>query len=320
MMKHFLSVSDVPDISKLIAKAKAFKGSPSKDSILGAGTRIGLIFLNPSLRTRISTQLAARNLGIEPIVFDIGQNGWQLELEDGAVMNGSSVEHIRDAAPVLGSYFDIIGIRSFPTLSNRDADNEERLLHQLVKYADVPIVNLESATLHPLQSLADLLSISEHWNFERKPKIVLTWAPHIKPLPQCVANSFSQWVNAWNKAEFVIAHPPGYALDRRFTEGATIVEVQEEALRDADFVYVKNWSAYEDYGAMPTVNGDWCLTPDKLLQTRNARVMHCLPVRRNVELSDAILDGSSSLITEQAANRVWATQAVLHEILQNLTD
>lgn len=317
-MKQFLSVADVPDIDALIAQAAAYKAAPKKDAKLGKGKRIGLIFLNPSMRTRLSTQLAARNLGIEPIVFDIGKDGWQLELEEGAVMNGSTVEHIRDAAPILGTYFDIIGIRTFPTLKDREKDYSEAFLQQLVKYAGVPIVSLESATLHPLQSLADLLTITEHWRQARKPKIVLTWAPHIKPLPQCVANSFAQWVTAWDAAEFTITHPKEYALSKQFSKGATIEYDQQKALQDADFVYVKNWSAFEDYGAMPPVTEDWMLRPEKLQVTNSAKVMHCLPVRRNVELSDAVLDGPSSIVTQEAGNRVWAAQAVLANILQSL--
>jgi N-succinyl-L-ornithine transcarbamylase len=315
-MKQFLSVADVPDVDALVAEAAACKAAPGAHPELGKGKRIGLMFLNPSMRTRLSTQLAALNLGIEPVVFDVGKDGWQLELEEGAVMNGSSVEHIRDAAPILGTYFDVIGIRTFPSLKDRKQDYSEAMLQQLVRYAGVPVVSLESATLHPLQSLADLLTITEHWKESRKPKIVLTWAPHIKPLPQCVANSFSEWITRWDKADFTIAHPPGYALNKPFTRGAAIAHDQQKALQDADFVYVKNWSAYEDYGTMPEVAGDWMLTSEKLAGTNGAKVMHCLPVRRNVELSDAVLNSPSSLVTQQAANRVWAAQAVLTNILK----
>lgn len=317
-MKQFLSAADAGDIQALLAKAAAYKASPQRDAQLGQGKRIGLLFLNPSLRTRLSTQIAARNLGLEPIVFDVGKDGWQLELEDGAVMNGSSVEHIRDAAPVLGSYFDLIGIRSFPSLKSREADYSESLLQQFVRHAGVPILSLESATLHPLQSLADLLSIQENWSQVRRPKVVLSWAPHVKPLPQCVANSFAQWINAWGAADFTITHPEGYALHEAFSGGARITHDQAEALRDADFVYVKSWSAYEDYGAMPAVSKDWMLRQEALHATNHAKVMHCLPVRRNVELCDSVLDGPASLVTQQAANRVWAAQAVLSNMLQSL--
>jgi len=314
-VKQFLSVADVPDVHTLVAQASAYKASPLKDAMLGAGKRIGLIFLNPSMRTRLSTQLAARNLGMEPIVFDIGKDGWALELEEGAIMNGNTVEHIRDAAPILGSYCDLIGIRTFPSLKDRERDYSEYLLQQLVKYSGVPVVSLESATLHPLQSLADLLTIQEHWKETRRPKVVLTWAPHIKPLPQCVANSFAEWVTAWD-ADLVITHPEGYGLHPGFTKGASIEHDQQAALKDADFVYVKNWSAYEDYGSMPEVSASWMLSREKLALTNEARVMHCLPVRRNVELSDEVLDGPASIVTQQGGNRVWAAQAVLSNILK----
>jgi len=318
-MHHFRSVHDVTNVPDLLKLASACKLNPRANDNLGSGKRMGLIFLNPSMRTRLSTQIAARNLGIEPIIFDLGQEGWQLELEDGVVMNGTSVEHIRDAAPILGAYFDLIGIRCFPGLKDRDKDYSELLLDQLSKYAGVPIISLESTTLHPLQSLADLLTISETWKLDRKPKIVLAWAPHIKPLPQCVANSFAQWVCGWEDCDFTITHPPGYALDPQFTVNAHYEEDLQEALVGADYVYVKNWSSYEHYGNMPPVRGDWMLTQKRLQASNNARIMHCLPVRRNVELPDEILDSPSSLIQQQAENRVWAAQAVLTKILQENT-
>lgn len=314
-MKHFLSVEDAGNIDALLDLAEAYKVAPLKDATIGAGKRLGLLFLNPSLRTRLSTQIAASNLGLETILFDVGKDGWALELEDGVVMNGSNVEHIRDAAPVLGSYFDILGVRSFPSLKNREQDYTEVLLQQLLRHAGIPLLSLESATLHPLQSLADLLSIREQWKEKQRPKVVLSWAPHVKPLPQCVANSFAEWMIAWGAADFTITHPEGYALKETFTEGATITYDQAEALRDADFVYVKNWSAYEDYGTMPEVSGDWMLTAEKLSETQHAKVMHCLPLRRNVELSDSVLNTASSIVTNQAANRVWAAQAVLSKLL-----
>lgn len=316
-MRNFVSIDDVKDIGALVTKALYYKSDPYADKTLGAGKRIGLLFLNPSMRTRLSTQVAAQNLGMEAVVFNVGQEGWALEFEEGAVMNGNTVEHVKDAAPVLGKYFDILGIRTFPSLKNREADYSEKLMRQFFQYAGIPIVSLESATLHPLQSLADVLTISESLQEKRKPKVVLTWAPHVKPLPQCVANSFAQWINGWGKADFVITHPEQYELDKKFTHGATIITDQEEALNGADFVYVKNWSQYHHYGEMSNPDDDWMLTNRKLALTNRARVMHCLPVRRNVELSDEILDGTSSLVTEQAANRVWAAQAVLSEILDS---
>ncbi|MCL6523914.1 MAG: N-acetylornithine carbamoyltransferase [Thermoflavifilum sp.] len=318
-MKQFLSVHDVADIDALIAQALDYKADPLKDQNLGKNKRIALIFLNPSLRTRLSTQIAARQLGMEVMVFNIDKEGWALEFEEGAIMSGHTSEHIKDAAPILGKYFDILCIRTFPTLVNKEEDYSELYIQQFVKYAGVPVVSLESATLHPLQSLTDLMTIHEFWpNSKARPKVVLTWAPHVKPLPQCVANSFAQWMNAWGKADFVITHPEDYELDESFTHGAYITHDQNEALRDADFVYVKNWSTYRDYGKIYSNDPEWMLTEDKLSLTRNARVMHCLPVRRNVELSDEILDGPHSIVTAQAANRVWAAQAVLANILHNL--
>jgi N-succinyl-L-ornithine transcarbamylase len=320
-MKQFISAHDVTDINALVAKALKYKDNPYIDKQLGFQKRIGLLFLNPSLRTRLSTQVAAQNLGMEPIVFNVDKEGWALEFTDGAIMNGTTVEHIKDAAPILGNYFDMLCIRTFPGLVNQQEDYSEKIIHQFIQYAGVPIVSLESATLHPLQSLTDIITIKESIALNsaiqnKRPKVVLTWAPHIKSIPQCVSNSFSQWVNAWGEADFVITHPEGYDLDTQFTQGATITHYQEEALKDADFVYVKNWSSYEPYGQVLSKDENWMLTNQKLALTHDAKVMHCLPVRRNVELSDEILDGANSLVTKQASNRVWAAQAVLASILE----
>ncbi|MEP7277427.1 MAG: acetylornithine carbamoyltransferase [Bacteroidota bacterium] len=314
-MKQFISVHDVIGIDALVQKALACKADPLKDKMLGNNKRIGLLFLNPSMRTRLSTQVAAHNLGMETIVFNVGQDGWALEFEEEAIMSGNTVEHVKDAAPILGKYFDILCIRTFPSLKNREDDYSELCIKQFIKYAGIPVVSLESATLHPLQSLTDIITIKETFKEKRKPKIVLTWAPHVKPLPQCVANSFSQWINAWGAADFIITHPEDYELDPVFTKGALITHNQEEALRNADFVYVKNWSTFNDYGRIYCNDPAWMLTNEKLQLTNNARVMHCLPVRRNVELSDEVLDGPNSIVTQEAANRVWAAQAVLSEIL-----
>ncbi len=321
-MKQFISVKDVADINALVQKALQYKANPFADKRLGINKRIGLLFLNPSLRTRLSTQVAAQNLGMEPIVFNVDKEGWALEFAEVAIMNGTTVEHIKDAAPVLGNYFDILCIRTFPGLQNKAQDYSETIIHQFIKYAGIPVVSLESATLHPLQSLTDLITIKESIQTNgqlknKKAKVVLTWAPHIKPIPQCVANSFSEWMTAWGEADFVITHPEGYELSTEFTNGATVVYNQEEALKDADFVYVKNWSSYRDYGKVLTTDPSWMLTNEKLSKTNDAKVMHCLPVRRNVELSDEILDGKNSLVTKEASNRVWAAQAVLSEILKN---
>lgn len=315
-MKQFISVHDVQDINALVQKALAYKAAPFKDKNLGANKRIGCLFLNPSMRTRLSTQIAAQNLGMEAIVFNVGGEGWALEFEEGAIMNGTTVEHVKDAAPILGKYFDILAIRTFPSLKNREEDYSEQYIKQFIKYAGIPVVSLESATLHPLQSLTDVITIQETWKQQKaRPKIVLTWAPHVKPLPQCVANSFAQWITAWDEADFVVTHPEGYELDEQFTKGATITHNQDEALKDADYVYVKNWSSYKEYGQILCRDNSWMLTDEKLKLTNYAKVMHCLPVRRNVELSDEILDGPNSIVTQEASNRVWAAQVVLSEIL-----
>lgn len=330
-MKNFTSVNDLihssgekagDAINNLVAKALAYKANPFADKYIGANKRIGCLFLNPSMRTRLSTQIAAQNLGMEAIIFNVGSEGWMLEFEEEAIMSGTSVEHVKDAAPVFGKYFDILAIRTFPSLINKEDDYSELYIKQFIKYAGIPVVSLESATLHPLQSLTDIITIQETLNNSPsgdggKPKVVLSWAPHIKPLPQCVANSFSQWINAWGNAEFVITHPEDYELSTEFTKGATITHNQDEALKGADFVYVKNWSTFTDYGKLYVSDPNWMLTNKKLEQTNNARVMHCLPVRRNVELSDEVLDGQNSIVTQQASNRVWAAQTVLSEILQS---
>ena len=314
-MKQFISAHDVTNINALAEKALAYKSEPFNNKTLGVNKRIGCLFLNPSMRTRLSTQIAAQNLGMEAIVFNVGSEGWSLEFEEGAIMNGTTVEHVKDAAPIMGKYFDILAIRTFPSLKNREEDYSEQYIKQFIKYAGIPVVSLESATLHPLQSLTDVITIKETFTEKRKPKIVLSWAPHVKPLPQCVANSFAQWINAWGEADFTITHPEGYELDEQFTKGAIITHNQDEALNNADYVYVKNWSSYRDYGKILCTDESWMLTNQKLQLTNNAKVMHCLPVRRNVELSDEVLDGPNSIITQEASNRVWAAQAVLSEIL-----
>lgn len=315
-MKHFLSIEDVTNYKALVQSALDYKAKPLKDKWLGQNKTMGMIFLNPSMRTRISTQRAARNLGMEVIVFNLDKEGWQLEFEDGAVMAGTKAEHVKEAAAVMGQYFDIIGIRTFPGLINKEEDYSEHYINQFVKYTGVPVVSLESATLHPLQSLADAVTIKELRD-SKKPKVVLTWAPHIKPLPQAVPNSFAQWMGNWDEVDFVITHPEGYELDKKFTNGSTIEYDQDKALQGADFVYVKNWSSYEKYGQMLNTEPAWMMTNKKLDGTNQAKVMHCLPVRRNLVIADEVLDGSQSIVIQQASNRVWAAQAVLSEILKN---
>lgn len=327
-MRNFIAAGDVSDIHALVKKALAYKDNPFADKGLGLNKRIGLLFLNPSMRTRLSTQIAAQNLGAESIIFNVDKEGWALEFEEEAIMSGSTVEHVKDAAPVMGHYFDILCIRTFPSLKNKQDDYSELYIKQFIKYSGIPVISLESATLHPLQSLTDILTIEESLaalpafqaGTKARPKVVLTWAPHVKALPQCVANSFAQWINAWRDSgkelDFVITHPEDYELDEHFTKGARIIHNQDEALKDADFVYVKNWSTYTDYGKIYCNDPEWMLTREKLRLTRNAKVMHCLPVRRNVELSDEVLDSSNSIVTRQASNRVWAAQAVLSELLR----
>ncbi len=316
-MKQFLSVADVADLEVLVKIALDYKASPYKDSQLGYRKTLGMIFLNPSLRTRISTQVAAKNLGMEVIVFNLDKEGWQLEFEDGAIMSGSTVEHVKEAAAVMGNYFDVLGIRTFPGLKNREEDYSEQHINQFVKYAGIPILSLESATVHPLQSLTDMITIKERMEKIRKPKVVLSWAPHVKALPQAVPNSFAQWMNAWTEIDFVITHPKGYELAHEFSKTAWIEIDQDKALEGADFVYVKNWSSYKKYGKILNSDPSWMITNKKLQNTNDARVMHCLPVRRNVVIADEVLDGPNSIVVQQSANRVWAAQAVISEILRS---
>ncbi len=316
-MKHFTTIYDVPDPNKLIEEAIQLKQNPFGFSEIGKNKTIGLIFLNPSLRTRLSTQKAARMLGMEVMIMNLDKESWAIEWNDDVIMNGNTVEHIKDAAAVLGSYCDIIGMRCFPTLTNKKLDYSEKILVQLMKYCNVPVVSLESATLHPLQSLADAITIKENWKQNNQPKVVLTWAPHIKALPQAVPNSFSEWMTKLD-VDFTITHPEGYELCEDYTRGATIEYNQEKALENADFVYVKNWSAYHEYGLMPKVNDNWMMDLNKYQLTNSAGIMHCLPVRRDVELSSKLIDHPNSLIQQQAANRVYSAQAVLKNILMKL--
>lgn len=319
-MDKFFSVADVTDLDQLVAEALAHKANPHAQATLGANKTLGLVFLNPSLRTRLSTQKAGMQLGMNVMVMNMDKDGWALETRDGVVMDGTTVEHIREAAAVMGEYCDILGLRSFPTLKDRDADYTEELFNKFMDFCGVPVVSLESATRHPLQSLTDLITITEHKKVA-KPKVVLAWAPHIKALPQAVPNSFSEWMckaQDQGLVDFTIAHPEGYALCTDFTAGAKITHNLDEALHGADFVYVKNWSSYEEYGKVYPVAENWMLDQEKLVQTNDAKVMHCLPVRRDLELSSAVLDGPSSLVIKEAGNRVWAAQAVLSRILVDL--
>lgn len=312
---HFTSVSDVGDVNALVEAALALKKAPLAFQHLGKNKTLGLIFLNPSLRTRLSTQKAAQNLGMQVMTVNADKDSWALEFQDGVVMDGVTVEHIRDAAPVLGAYCDILGVRCFPKLVSKEEDYSEHIMRQFMRFAGKPYLSLESATLHPLQSLADAVTLAEHRPAHR-PRVVLSWAPHIKPLPQAVANSFAEWMNRL-EVELVITHPEGYELDPRFAGRARIEHDQQKALEGADFVYVKNWSSYADYGKILCRDSAWMLTENHLKHSNRARVMHCLPVRRNVELSDEVLDGPRGLVQAQAENRVFAAQAVLKQMLEN---
>lgn len=311
-MKNFTSVHSVENWQKLVNLGLQHKANPFAANHLGKNRTLGLIFFNPSLRTRWSTQRAAQNLGMQVISMNATQ-GWKLEFEDGAVMNLDRAEHIREAAAVVSQYCDIIGIRTFPSLTNKEQDYQDFIFNQFMRYANVPIISLESAIRHPLQSLADLITIQENKNTER-PKIVLSWAPHPKALPQAVANSFAEWV-VHAGYDLTITHPAGYELSEEFTKGATIQGNQKEAFKGADFIYTKNWSSYQQYGQRLPVEEDWIVNLEKMQLTNQGKFMHCLPVRRNVVVSDGVLDSEHSLVIEQANNRTYAAQAVLGEVL-----
>ncbi|HAF36088.1 MULTISPECIES: acetylornithine carbamoyltransferase [Sphingobacterium] len=319
-MKKFFSVKDVSSVADVVQEALALKAAPYDNQDLGQHKTLGLVFLNPSLRTRLSTQKAAMNLGMNVMVMNMDKDGWALETQDGVVMNGTTVEHIREAAAVMGEYCDILGLRSFPKLKDREEDYSEDLFNKFIKYCGVPVVSLESATRHPLQSLTDMITITEYKKTE-KPKVVLAWAPHVKALPQAVPNSFAEWMCKAQEeglVDFTIAQPMGYELSEEFTAGATISNNLGESLKNADFVYVKNWSSYQEYGEVYGVDEDWMMDNKKLNLTNDAKVMHCLPVRRDLELSSEILDGPNSLVIKEASNRVWAAQVVLKRMLEDL--
>ncbi|MFC5409705.1 N-acetylornithine carbamoyltransferase [Larkinella bovis] len=315
-MTHFVTYDDVTDLNALIQEGLNAKQNPFADQALGRNKTIGLIFFNSSLRTRMSTQKAAQNLGMNVITMNVGQDSWGLEMEEGVIMNGDKAEHVKEAAAVVGKYCDMVAVRAFAGLKNREQDYQEVVLNQFRKYAGVPVINLESATRHPLQSLADCITIEE-FKVRSRPKVVLTWLPHFKPLPQAVANSFSEWMNH-RDVEFVIANPDGYDLAPEFVGKARVVHNQDEAFEGADFIYGKNWSSYEQYGQVLTQDSSWMVTMDKMRLTDNGKFMHCLPVRRNMKVTDEVLDSPQSLVIEQAANREWSAQAVLKGVLQNL--
>lgn len=311
-MKNYMNIEDIDDLPTLLEDMAELKKENNYPD-LGKGKTLGLLFFNPSLRTRMSTEKAARLLGMDVMLINVGSDGWALEFGDGIVMDSGKAEHVREAAAVVSQYCDIIGVRAFPELKDREEDQAERVLEGFRKYAGVPIVNLESATAHPLQALADVLTITELMT-TRKPKVVLTWAPHPKALPQAVPNSFVKMMQRM-EVDLMITNPEGYDLDPEITRGTSVVHDQEVALQDADFVYVKNWSSFQEYGHILSEDPSWMFTLEKLNLTRNARVMHCLPVRRNVVITDQVLDSPSSVVIQQAGNRTYAAQAILKKLL-----
>jgi len=311
-MKKYVTINDIKNIEHTVQEAIQLKNNPYQFENLGKYKTLVMLFFNASLRTRLSTEKAAKSLGMDVMVLNIN-DCWNLEYDDGTIMNLAKAEHIKEAANVISQYGDIIAIRAFPTLTNKEKDETEQVLHSFVKYASVPIVNMESATAHPLQALADAITISELKTTSR-PKVVLTWAPHPKALPHAVANSFIKIMKEID-VDLLITHPKHYELNSNITQDVPISYDQEEALKDADFVYAKNWSNYHDYGKIVSVDENWMLTNEKL---GNAKFMHCLPVRRNVVVEDAVLDGENSLVIEQANNRTYAAQIVLKNILKTL--
>ena len=317
-MKQFINVDDIGDIRAAVAEALEVKANRFAYKHLGENKTLLMIFFNSSLRTRLSTQKAAMNLGMNVIVLDVNQGAWKLETERGVIMDGDKPEHLLEAIPVMGCYCDVIGVRSFARFENKADDYEERILNQFIRYSGRPVFAMETATVHPLQSFADLITIEEH-KTKARPKVVLTWAPHPRALPQAVPNSFAQWMNAADY-ELVITHPHGYELNPAFTGNAPIVYDQDEALRGADFVYAKNWSAYADpnYGKILCTDRSWTITTEKMALTDNAYFMHCLPVRRNVIVSDDVIESPRSLVIPEAANREISAEVVIKRILESL--
>ncbi|MEQ9423263.1 MAG: N-acetylornithine carbamoyltransferase [Cyclobacteriaceae bacterium] len=318
-MKHFTSIDDVTGpggVSGLVKEVLQIKEDPLALNTLGKGLTLGLIFMNPSLRTRLSTQKAAQNLGTNVMVMNVGTDGWNLETEDGAIMDGSAAEHVKEAAPVIGQYCDFIGLRSFPSLKNKESDYQDKILNAFIKYSGVPVVSLESAVHHPLQALTDMATIEE-LKQKKRPKVVLTWAPHIKALPQSVPNSFAQWAGQAD-FDFVITHPAGYELSKEIIGNSTIEYNQEKAFEGADFIYAKNWSSFSDYGKILSNDKSWTVTMEKMSGTNKAKFMHCLPVRRNLVVTDEVLDSSHSVVVQQAGNREFSAQAVLKRMIEGM--
>ena len=311
-MKKYTKIKDISNLQETIKDAISLKNNPFEFQDLGKNKTLVMLFFNASLRTRLSTEKAAKNLGMEVMILNVN-DAWNLEFEDGTIMNANTSEHIKEAAQVISQYADVIAIRAFPSLTDKKKDESEFVMNSFVKYASVPIVNMESATAHPLQALADAITITELTE-KPKPKVVLSWAPHPKALPQAVANSFVEMMQNMD-VDLTITHPEGYELSEAITKNTPINHNQEDALKDADFVYVKNWSSYNDYGKVLSQDESWMMTKTKL---GNAKFMHCLPVRRNVIVEDAVLDGEQSVVIQQANNRTFAAQIVLKQILEEL--
>jgi N-succinyl-L-ornithine transcarbamylase len=311
-MKNYLSIKDIDALPKWVEEARSLKVNPTAEKTLGEGKTVCLLFFNNSLRTRLSTQKAAVNLGMDVMVMNFGSEGWQLEFEDGAIMNQGKSEHIKEAAKVVSQFCDIVAIRAFASLTDKEKDEAEVVLNGFIKHASIPVVNMESSVGHPLQALADAITIAEQ-NTKARPKVVLSWAPHPKALPHAVANSFIEMMQLQN-ADFVITHPKGYELNSEITEDITIEYNQKKACENADFIYVKNWSSYSEYGKVLSQDLNWMMTKEKL---GHAKFMHCLPVRRNVVVEDAVLDSDQALVIEQANNRTYAAQIVLKKILED---
>ena len=316
-MKNFITINDLPNFEKCVENAITYKIDPFIHNEIGKNKTIGLLFFNPSLRTRLSTQLAAQNLGLNIMVMNLSTETWALEFEDGTKMSGIRSEHVKEAAAVISEYCDIIGIRAFANLTDKHKDEAEIVLNSFSKYAKKPILNMESSTSHPLQAIADAITIKENMP-KHKPKVVLTWAPHPKALPHAVGNSFTRMINHID-ADYYIAQPKGYELDSRITKNAKITYNQNEALENADFVYAKNWASYSNYGQILKTDNEWMLTKEKMQLTNNAKFMHCLPVRRNIIVSDEVLDNKNSLVIQQANNRTFAAQSVIKLLIDGIS-
>ena len=314
-MKNFITLLDLPNFDQTLDLAMDLKKSPTQSADLGKGKTLGLLFFNPSLRTRLSTQKAAQNLGLPTMIMNFSQESWALEFEDGTKMSGLRSEHVKEAAAVVSQYCDMVAIRAFATLSDKEKDEAEIVLRSFAKYASVPIINMESATAHPLQALADAITLKE-FQITHKPKVVLSWAPHPKALPHAVGNSFTKMMGHM-EADFIIAHPEGYALNPEITQGVEITTDQEKALEGADFVYTKNWCSYDHYGQILRTDDKWMITSEKMELTNNGKFMHCLPVRRNIVAADGVLDNPNSLVIQQSQNRIFSAQSVLKQVLEN---